>query len=83
MGEALASMLLAFRCCPHHPSIRLLLSGRDELLSRFSLQLRPVSFADVLGFIAFRRELGIGLLGVGFEQLFDLFAAVHGRVSAS
>lgn len=44
-----------------------LLSERDRLLSRFCLQLRPVSFADVLGFIAFRREFGVGLLGVGFE----------------
>jgi hypothetical protein len=60
----------------------ILLSGRDELLSRFSFQFRSVSFADVLGFVASRRELGIGLLGVGFEQLFDLFAAIHGRESA-
>ena len=59
---------------------RILLSGRDRLLSRFSLQLRPVSFADVLGFVAFRRELGVGLFGVSLEQLFDLFATIHGRV---
>lgn len=61
---------------------RLLLSGRDGLLSRFSLQLRPISLADVLGFVAFGRKLGIGLLGVGFEQLLYLLAAIHGCMSA-
>jgi hypothetical protein len=59
---------------------RVLLSGRNELLSRFSFQFQPVGLADVLGFFAFRRELGIGLLGMGFEQLFYLFAAIHGGV---
>ena len=52
--------------CLRHP-FRVLLSGRDALLSGFSRQLRPVGLADVLGFVALGRELGVGLPGVGFE----------------
>src|SRR5690606_28930358 len=72
----------ATQLCRRSLFLRFLLSGGIELLSRFSLQLRPVSLADVLGLVASGREFGVGLFGVGFEQLLDLFTAVHGRVLA-
>lgn len=52
--------------------------GRDDrLLPGFSRKLGPVCLTHI-GRLLSRGQFGAGLLGVGFQQLIDFFAAIHG-----